>query len=303
MVSYTNRTRIWKGMNVKQMLNEFGKAGFNAKRLGEAVNIYKKMLHDRNCIKILTAAGALIAGGMRNVFVKAINAGLIDVMVLTGGSILTHDLIEAFGIKHQQGDAYANDIKLSKRSINRIYNVFLPNRGYLVLEKKLQKILPNLPQERMSPRKFFHLLGKHVKDKNSLIRAASEKEVPIFCPSITDSILGFQLWMYSQDHNLKIDSQLDIGDFLELVWKKKRYGALILGGGVPKHFVAAMMQVSGNSLNYAIQITMDRPEHGGVSGAPLREAKSWKKVAADALITDVTCDATIAFPLLVASLL
>ncbi|GAI31919.1 unnamed protein product, partial [marine sediment metagenome] len=37
--------------------------------------------------------------------------------------------------------------------------------------------------------------------------------------------------------------------------------------------------------------------------APLREAKSWKKVAADALTTDIICDATIAFPLLVASLL
>ena len=85
--------------------------------------------------------------------------------------------------------------------------------------------------------------------------------------------------------------------------KKKKYGAIILGGGVPKHFVAGMMQVTGNSLNYAIQITMDRPEHGGVSGAPLREAKSWKKVATDALTTDIICDVTIAFPLLVAALL
>lgn len=290
-------------MSVRQLLNEFAKAGFSAKRLGEAVGIYKKMLRDKKCVKILTAAGALIAGGMRNVFVKAINAGLVDVMVLTGGSILTHDLIEAFGIKHSQGDAYASDVKLSKRSINRIYNVFLPNKGYLVLEKKLQRILPRLPQERMSPRKFFHLLGPYIKDKNSLIKAAFKKKIPIFCPSITDSILGFQLWMHGQDHSLKIDSQLDIADFLELVWKKKKYGAVILGGGVPKHFVAGMMQVTGNSLNYAIQITMDRPEHGGVSGAPLREAKSWKKVAADALTTDIICDATIAFPLLVASLL
>lgn len=290
-------------MNIKQIMNEFGKAGFNAKHLGEAFSIYKKMLHDKNCIKILTAAGALIAGGMRNAFIKAIDANLIDVMVLTGGSILTHDLIEAFGVKHTQGDAYANDIKLSKKNINRIYDVFLPNEGYLTLEKKLQRILPKLPQERMSPSKFLELLGMYIKDKNSLIRAAFKKKIPIFCPTITDSILGFQLWMYGQDHDLKVDSQLDIADFLELVWKKKKYGALILGGGAPKHFVAGMMQVTGNSLNYAIQITMDRPEHGGVSGAPLREAKSWKKIAIDALTTDVICDATIAFPLLVAALL
>lgn len=296
------RMRVWKNMSVKQLMDEFGKAGFSAKRLGEAASIYKKMLKNKNCIKILTIAGALIAGGMRDVFVKAINSNLVDIIVTTG-SILTHDLIEAFGVKHTQGDAYANDIKLSKRNINRIYNVFLPNKGYIILEKKLQKIFPKLPQERMSPRKFLHLLGQHIEDKNSLIRIAFKKKIPIFCPSITDSILGFQVWMYGQDHNLKIDSQLDIADFLDLIWKKKKYGAIILGGGVPKHFIAGMMQVTGNSLNYAIQITMDRPEHGGVSGAPLREAKSWKKVATDALTTDVICDATIAFPLLVAALL
>jgi len=296
------RMHVWKNMSVKQLMNEFGKAGFSAKRLGEAASIYKKMLNDKNCIKILTIAGALIAGGMRDVFVKAINSNLVDIIVTTG-SILTHDLIEAFGVKHIQGDAYANDIKLSKRNINRIYNVFLPNKGYLVLEKKLQKIFPKLPQERMSPKKFLYLLGQHIEDKNSLIRATFKKKIPIFCPSITDSILGFQLWMYGQDHGLKIDSQLDIADFLDLIWKKKKYGAIILGGGVPKHFIAGMMQVTGNSLNYAIQITMDRPEHGGVSGAPLREAKSWKKVASDALTTDIICDVTIAFPLLVASLL
>jgi len=296
------RMRVWKNMGVKQLMGEFSKAGFSAKRLGEAASIYKKMLDDKKCIKILTIAGALVAGGMRNVFVKAINSNLADIIVATG-STLTHDLIEAFGVKHIQGDAYANDIKLSKKNINRIYNVFLPNKGYLVLEKKLQKIFPKLPQERMSPRKFFDLLGQKIKDKNSLIKAAYKKKIPIFCPGITDSILGFQLWMYGQDHNLKVDSQLDIADFLELIWKKKRYGAVILGGGMPKHFVAGMMQVSGDSLNYAIQITMDRPEHGGVSGAPLREAKSWKKIAADALTTDVICDITIAFPLLVASLI
>ena len=64
-----------------------------------------------------------------------------------------------------------------------------------------------------------------------------------------------------------------------------------------------MMQVTGNSINYAIQISMSRPEYGGVSGAPLREAKSWKKVAADAITADVVIDATVAFPMLVAALL
>ncbi len=63
------------------------------------------------------------------------------------------------------------------------------------------------------------------------------------------------------------------------------------------------MQTTPNALNYAVQITTDRPEAGGVSGASLEEAKSWKKVAVDAEVADVICDATIALPLIVAALL
>ncbi len=299
----TNETKIWKGMSAAEIIHEFGKAGFSARALGNAHDVWKKMLADAECVKILSIAGALIAGGMRNIVYEAIKNKLVDVLVVSTGSILDHDLIESFGIKHVQGDAYANDVELSKKELNRLYDVYLPNTGYLALEDGLAKIFPKMPQEEMSPTKFLFELGKHIQDEKSILKLCSEMNVPIFDPSITDSITGFHAWMYSQQHALKINPQLDIRDFLELVWKKKRYGLIILGGGVPKHFVAGMMQVTGNSINYAIQITMSRPEYGGVSGAPLREAKSWRKVAADALTADVMCDATIAFPLLVASLL
>lgn len=300
---YTNRTTIWSNMTTKELMKEMAHSGFNGKRLGEAQEIYKKMLDDKNCIKMLAASGALVAAGMRNIFVKTIEEGLIDVLVATGGSILTHDLIEAFGVRHEQGTDKTDDVELQKRGIDRIHDVLLPNKGYVVLENELRKILPLLPQERMAPSTFLKHLGKYIKDDNSIIKAAHENNVPIFCPSITDSILGFQLWMYSQHHDLKVDPQLDIKEFLDLTWKKKNYGLIILGGGVPKHFVAGMLPVTGNNLKYAIQITSDVPQFGGLSGATLQEAKSWGKVAPDALITDIICDATIAFPLLISSLL
>ena len=64
-----------------------------------------------------------------------------------------------------------------------------------------------------------------------------------------------------------------------------------------------MMQASGNSLSYIIQITMDRPEHGGVSGMQIIEAKSWGKVAPEGLVCDMRCDVTLAFPILAAEIL
>jgi deoxyhypusine synthase len=287
--------------NTKGLVEQFGKAGFGARQLHNAYTIYKSMLADRACYKVLTISGALISGGLRKTFVRAIQHKLVD-CIITTGAILTHDLIESFGVRHELGSADANDVSLAKKNIDRIYDIYLPDRGYHVLEARLHQIFPKIEQREMSPNKFIAELGMHIKDKNSLIRTAAKAHVPIFCPAITDSILGFQAWMWGQDHGLKINSQGDIHDFLAMLHTKKRFGAIILGGGVPKNFALIMMQVSGKSLDYAIQITMDRPEHGGLSGAPLREAKSWKKISANARIADVICDATIAWPMLVSAL-
>jgi len=289
-------------MKVSELLEEYSKAGFGARSLGEAAAVYRKMLEDADCMKVLSASGSLVAGGLRNVFVDALRAGLVDACVFTTGSIIDHDLIEAFGVRHVQGEPDVDDAKLGSESVNRIYDVYLPNEGYEVLEKRLNEIFPKLPQKELSPMEFFSELGRHIDDENSILKTCSEMGVPVFDPGITDSMVGFHAWMYSQDSDFSLNPQLDIKEFLDMGWGKK-YGLVSLGGGVPKHFVLAMMQITDNPLSYGIQISTSRPEFGGLSGASLRETKSWKKAQADALTVDVTCDATIAFPLLVAALL
>ncbi len=298
------RMDVWAGMGVKDLLKQLGGAGYAGKRMAEALEIYKSMLDDKKCIKFVAGAGVLVAGGMKGVLVRLINSGAVDALVLTG-AICTHDLIEAFGVKHYQGTSFVDDVELNKEHIFRMYDVFLKREGFSLMEEEVQNnLFPKMPQKEMSPREFLKELGKVVGDKGSILRACADKGVDIYCPSLTDSMLGFQAWMYGQDHPLKVNPQLDIKDFQDLVWEEGRtYGMLILGGGVPKHFIPGMMQASGNSLKYVIQITMDRPEHGGVSGMQIREAKSWGKVSPEGLVCDMRCDYTLAFPILVAGIL
>ncbi|MFX0095785.1 MAG: deoxyhypusine synthase family protein, partial [Candidatus Hodarchaeota archaeon] len=75
--------------------------------------------------------------------------------------------------------------------------------------------------------------------------------------------------------------------------------ALVIGGGVPKNYIFQSMLVSGKMLKYAVQITMDRPEHGGLSGASIEEAISWGKIKEDAIYTSVVMDATVALPIII----
>ena len=69
---------------------------------------------------------------------------------------------------------------------------------------------------------------------------------------------------------------------------------------MPKNFIQQSLQFSKGA-DYGIQITTDRMESGGSSGAPLREGISWGKMKEKADFVDVFCDATIALPLIYAS--
>ncbi|MFH7873669.1 MAG: deoxyhypusine synthase family protein, partial [Candidatus Aenigmatarchaeota archaeon] len=49
---------------------------------------------------------------------------------------------------------------------------------------------------------------------------------------------------------------------------------------------------------YAVQITTDTPQFGGLSGCTFEEAISWGKISATGNFVQVYCDATIALPLI-----
>ena len=80
-------------------------------------------------------------------------------------------------------------------------------------------------------------------------------------------------------------------------------GALLIGGGVPKNFILQSMLMTPNGFDYAVQLTGDRPDLGGLSGATLDEARSWGKITEEAQAVTVYGDATITFPVLIAAAL
>lgn len=149
---------------------------------------------------------------------------------------------------------------------------------------------------------MLHEIGKRIKDKESILAVAAQKNVPIICPAFVDSIAGFQLWMFGQDKTLRIDPLLDVSQLMDKVYEAKKAGIIILGGGVPKHF-ALFANTFRGGVDAAVQITMDRPEPGGLSGASLEEAISWGKIKPKGSAVTVVCDVTIAFPLIIAAAL
>lgn len=284
-----------------ELLKQWGKSGFGARRIADAANVCGEMISDTDCTVFLGIAGALVPAGMRQLFVDIIRAGWVDVVVTTGAAI-THDLVEAFGGRHELGSAEADDKKLHGKNMNRIYDVNMPNKVYELLEDNLSKILPNLPEKSYSIKEFLFEFGKQVKDENSILRTCADTETPLFSPALADSGFGMQLEVWGEQNKLDIQALKDLQDIRNLAWDSKKAGVILLGGGTPKNYIMQAMQFSPNSASYAVQITTDKVECGGLSGCSLDEAISWGKVAESAKFVDVRCDATVAFPLIISAL-
>jgi deoxyhypusine synthase len=76
---------------------------------------------------------------------------------------------------------------------------------------------------------------------------------------------------------------------------------IVLGGGVPRNTIQSAALATKSGIDYAVVITMDRAETGGLSGSTLEETVSWGKLKGAADKVMVPTDAMIAFPLMVAS--
>lgn len=288
---------------VISLVEKLANTGFAAKRLARACNIYWNMVENPHCTKFFGLAGAMVPVGMQQVIIDFLREGFIDVLVTTGAN-LTHDLAECLGFRHQQGHTATgaeNDADLYDERMNRIYDVFMPNEVYESMEDFVKTL--DFPKV-MPVRDFLTYLGESLasQPRDSILKAAAEMHIPIFCPAFTDSGLGMQVMFRFQHQGLNLNLFDDLNAMIDRAWDAKLAGVCVIGGGVPKNFIMQAMQFSPASAQYAIQITMDRPEPGGLSGAELREAISWGKVNKNAEFADVICDATIALPILLAYL-
>jgi deoxyhypusine synthase len=288
-----------KGQASSGLLEEFEKCGaMQAGALGKAMGILEEMIKEKDCKVFMGVAGALVPGGLRNTIADFLREEWIDALVITGAN-LTHDLVEALGERHLTGSAGLNDKELHKQGLDRIYNALMPNKAYIKMEKFIKAVIQKMPQN-VSGKEFLWELGKGLKDKNSILRIAFEKKIPIYCPALTDCGIGLQAMFYLKGK--KIDLWKDLREFNEMVWEAKRKGVFYVGGGVPKNFIQQAMQFSPRPADFAVQITTSRPESGGSSGAELKESISWGKLSEKAKFVNVYADATICLPLLSAAL-
>jgi deoxyhypusine synthase len=301
--------KINGALTVDQLMQQFqGSGSFGAGRLARACNIYEKMLRDKDCTVFLALSGAVVPAGMRALVTDLIRARLVDVVVSTGASMV-HDVIEALNGHHYKGSLTADDRELYRYHIFRIYDVFVPEEDYVKLDYQISEMYREIAGERdgesLSSNEFAWELGKRLKDPNSILRSAYEEDVPIFIPAVRDSEFGYVHLLHASQENqkniLEVDAFKDVPLIREIFGKSPKNGMMVIGGGVPRNTVQSAAVAAKKGMDYAVVITMDRPETGGLSGSTLRETVSWGKVKGEADKIMVIGDALVMFPMIVAS--
>jgi len=301
--------KIDGALTVDQLMQQFsGSGALGAGRLAAACDIYEKMLKDKDCTIFLALSGAVVPAGMRTIITDLIRKRLVDVIVSTG-ACMVHDAIEAIGGHHYIGGWAVNDTELYKYHLFRIYDIFVPEEDYVKLDFNFSKMYDEIALERkgesLASNEFAWEIGKRLTDKNSILRAAYEESVPIFLPSVRDSEFGFIHWLHSAQQNPKevllVDAFKDVPTVCNICTKSPKNGMIVIGGGVPRNTIQSSALASKKGLDYAIVITLDRPETGGLSGSTLEETVSWGKMKGQADHVMVIGEALMVFPFIVAS--
>jgi len=304
MTKKVEDVHIGPGMTAADIVSQFGRSGvFGAGRLHRAAKVYEEMISSGATI-FLGLAGAMVPGGMRRVIAEMIRDGMVDVLVSTGANV-THDLMCSFGIPQWRELPYRDDAQLRSKGISRIYDSFLDQNAFDTFEKKIGGLLKACLEPEgihtISPSGLLRAIGERLDDSSSIVFNAAERDVPIFVPAFTDSILGMQTFFFSQTHPLTIDVLDDLRRIIDLSYKADPSGAVLIGGGVPKNYILQSKLVAPKGFTFSIQITTDRPDPGGLSGATLEEAISWGKVERDSKTSTAYWDATIILPVIVAA--
>ena len=296
---------INKGIPIDEIFEKMSKSGgFESRNLADGLSVLTEMISDDKCINFLSFIGAIISTGSRGIIKDMIENKWFDVVITTCGA-LDHDIARHFS-NYNEGSFTLDDAKLAEENFHRLGNVLVPTDSYgPLIEKKMQEFLEeeyNNGIKEMSTEDICKMIGKHLGD-DSFLYSALKNNVKVIVPGIMDGAVGSQIWMFSQKHpDFKLNVVKDADTLSGIIFKAKKSGALMIGGGISKHHTLWWNQYR-DGLDFAVYITTAQEFDGSLSGALVREAISWGKVTQNAKQTTVHAEATTVLPFLYSALL
>ena len=296
---------IGEETSIDKIFEKMSKSGgFESRNLADGLSVLAEMINEKECISFLSFVGAIISTGLRGIIKDMIEHRWFDVIITTCGA-LDHDIARHFS-NYNEGSFTLDDAELNDADFHRLGNVLVPMDSYgPLIERKMQMFLEeeydNGTRE-MSTEDVCKMIGKHLGD-DSFLHSAYKNNVKVIVPGIMDGAVGSQIWLFAQKHSdFKLNVIKDADTLSGIIFKAKKSGALMIGGGISKHHTLWWNQYR-DGLDFAVYITTAQEFDGSLSGALVREAISWGKVTQNAKQTTIHAEVTTVLPFLYSALL
>ena len=296
---------ITKESSLEKIFEQMSKSGgFESRNLADGLDILTVMMKNDDCQKFLSFVGAIISTGLRGIIKDMIKNKWFNTVITTCGA-LDHDIARHFS-NYNEGSFTLDDVMLAEKNIHRLGNILVPMDSYgPLIEEKMQLFLEeeyNKGTREMSTEDICKMIGDHL-GEDSFLYWASKNKINVIVPGIMDGAVGSQIWMFTQKHtDFKLNITKDADVLSGLIFKAKKSGALMLGGGISKHHTLWWNQYR-DGLDFAVYITTAQEFDGSLSGALVREAISWGKVTQNAKQTTIHAEITTVLPFLYSVLL
>lgn len=291
-----------QGVNYEKIIDSLATTGYQATQFSKAITIINKMIKEKATI-FLGYTSNMVSSGLRDVFRFLVEKKKVNYIVTTAGGI-EEDIIKCLG-DFNLGSFESKGKELYEKGINRIGNIYVPNKRYVQFEDFLQPILKELYNEQMktgkvtTPSELIWKLGEKINNKDSIYYWAYKNKIPVFCPAITDGAIGGNIYFFKFKHpEFIIDIAEDEVKLNNSTIGLKKSGVIILGTGVAKHQIL-QANLFRNGADYAVYINNAQEFDGSDAGASPEEAVSWGKIQKEGDSVKVFGDATILFPLIV----
>lgn len=299
---------------IVDLLEEMKETGFQGKKLASVFDIWCRMIEEPDNLIMMGLTGSLSTTGQIELIKYIVKNRFIDVLVSTGANI-SEDILECMGYGYYQGSHLVDDAELFKLKIDRFYDVYADELEYRNMENLIADFAQTLEENKnYSSREYLHYFGKYLTEKNiySIVAQCYQSGVVVFSPALIDSGYGVGMLdriLHKNGKHIILDQTKDFKEIVQLAAKFPKTSAIYIGGGVPKDFIqlvtvekAFLKGTEDESHKFAIQITTDSPQWGGLSGCTFEEAISWGKISRDAHQAVCYVDATIALPIIVNAL-
>src|SRR3989344_2509297 len=157
--------RLDRNMKAADLLGHYKSIGFQASNIGKAAEIIKKIKKEKAEI-YLACTSNMVSSGLREVIAQLAEKRLVAAIITTTGAI-EEDFMKSMN-DFYLGSFNADDELVKKNKLNRMGNIFVPDKNYCDFEDWHMKFIEKLMKGKniIAPSEYIRRMGLEMKDKH-----------------------------------------------------------------------------------------------------------------------------------------